>query len=593
LTKAPWDFGYMPVPTGLGDDDGEGRDVVVALSAHCESAAILRAVEHLGSGISPQPLFSRPPIFWWRIRSSGGLKRAEIADKLSQTGIEVRYVASALRPSLFVPPRFRYAHDLRCKAARWPIRRGTTVLDPDSPGRWFLRSETGIAVDRTHFGAGSGTRLAVIDDDAAGISDLDLDAEVLINLEEAPRNTLHGAVMVALAVGTRYSDSDKRFQGVAPWSSPRLYCTPKPGEDVVSLALAIVRAVDDGADVIVCANYIEGTTSPMLDDALEFAIAFGRKGRGTAVIFPVGRETSSPENSAHASLSLAFSDPASDPRAFAIGPSGKDGGWFLWRDRKGRLRPFANRGPAVRWLAPGDDLAFPFDTSERLFHSESSGASAIAAGALLLLLGANPTLRLAEVDAIVTRTASAVLPFQAAPGPLADRHDVDPFGSDRDGHDAKHGYGRLHASRACLTGVDPLSAALVAIGQDDAAMRFVELRAADPLIRSAYSKAFALWMARALVADAALLHASKALARHLRAVANHPDRQRAHMAGSVVRQIVLVLRSARGSRMVPTCSKRVSEELDKLAHKLEAMLTGKVSDSAFYGALAPLWQTPS
>src|SRR5262249_33308705 len=158
-----------------------------------------------------------------------------------------------------------------------------------------------------------------------------------------------------------------------------------------------------GADVIMCASYIEGTTSPMLDDALEFAARLGRRGRGAAVVFPVGRETSSPATSSHASLSLALGDPASDPRVFAIGPSGKEGGWFFWRDRKGRLRPFANRGPAVRWLAPGDDLTFPFLQDERLFHSESSGASAIAAGVILLVMESNPALRLTEVDAILTR----------------------------------------------------------------------------------------------------------------------------------------------------------------------------------------------
>jgi hypothetical protein len=438
--------------------------------------------------------------------------------------------------------------------------------------------------------------LAVIDDEAAGAEALELDRELLVNINEAPRNNLHGATMVALAVGTSpHGARGEVFQGVAPLASPRLYCIPKPGEDVLSLPLAIVRAAFDGADVIVCAAYIERTTSPMLDDALEFAVRLGRKGRGAAVVFPVGRETSSPETSSHASLSLELGDPASDPRVFAIGPSGKEGAWFFWQDRKGRLRPFANRGPAVRWLAPGDDLAFPFQrTRERLFHSESSGASAIASGAVLLVMEANPTLNLPEIDAILTRTASPIPAGVWPPGTLADRHDVDPIASDRDGHDAKHGYGRLHATRACLTAADPVAAALVAIGEDQAALSFVALRESNSPVRRAYSTRFARWLARALVNDATLLHGMKALVRHLRATSGRPERQRAHQRGSVFRQMLLVLRTAIQSPLSPTPAPRVADELRVLIERLEGLLASDaLPEEALFAALDELWLAAS
>ena len=80
----------------------------------------------------------------------------------------------------------------------------------------------------------------------------------------------------------------------------------------------------------------------------------------------------------------------------------------------------------MRWLAPGDDLAFPFKNTERLFHAESSGASAIAAGAVLLVLAANPGLNLTEVDAILTRTASPIAEAALPSAPLADVRDIDP-----------------------------------------------------------------------------------------------------------------------------------------------------------------------
>src|SRR6185295_3517776 len=117
--------------------------------------------------------------------------------------------------------------------------------------------------------------------------------------------------------------------------------------------------------VIACATYIDGLMSPLLDDALEVAVRLGRGGLGTAVIFPTGREMSSPEGSRHSSLSLGLGEPASDPRALCVGPSARDGGWFLWRDHRGKFRPFANRGPSVRWLAPGDDMALPFAVDDR------------------------------------------------------------------------------------------------------------------------------------------------------------------------------------------------------------------------------------
>jgi hypothetical protein len=595
VTKPPWDFGYMPAAPWPGDDDGTGCNLIIALTAPRSSRDILRALEPLTPGLSVELLVARPPIFWWRLRAHDGVRRAAVFQRLQAAGIEPRYVASALRPSLVVPPRLRFEKDWRCSADSWSIRRGTPKPDPDSPGRWFLRAASGVAVDRNHLGAGSGTRLAVIDDEAGGVEGVTLDQEQLVNLAEPPRSNFHGTTMVALAVGTTPTVSCREpFQGVAPSASPRLYCIPKPIDDVASLPLAIVRAAAEGADVIMCASYIEGTTSPMLDDALEFAIRLGRKGRGAAVVFPVGRETSSPPTSSHASLSLSLGDPASDPRVFAIGPSGKEGGWFFWRDRKGRLRPFANRGPAVRWLAPGDDLTFPFLQNERLFHSESSGASAIAAGVVLLVMEANPTLTLTEVDAILTRTASPVAADVWPSGPLADRRDVDPIANDRDGHDAKHGYGRLHATRACLAASDPVCAALIAMGEDQAASSYDAMRNQNDLIRSAYSRAFGRWMVRAVVADASLLHGVKALVRHVRAASGRPERQLAHRSGSLVRQVVLVLRSAIESPSAPKPTRRVRNELRIIVGRLEALLENETSrEDTLFTALAPLWDRAS
>lgn len=471
-----------------------------------------------------------------------------------------------------------------------------------TPGRWFLRAEDGgVGVDRRRFGGGAGTRLAVIDDDAWASDALGLEREVLVMLDQPPRNQAHGALMVAWAVGARR----RGFRGVAPDASPRLYLIPKPGSCVLALPVAIVRAVSDGADVVVCAAYVEGSTTPMLDDALEFAVRFGRRGRGCPVVFPTGREASSPRESLHASFSLGFGEPASDPRVFCVAPGARGEGWFLWRDRRGRSRPFANRGPAVRWLAPGDDLSCPVPpasgvdpVSERLSHAESSGASALAAGVLLLVLSRNPELHVPELDALVRSTLSPVPP-EAPPSaaPLADPWDLLPIARDRDGHNAKHGYGRLDAGRACLAAGDPLALALVLIGEDDAARAWSDAREGDPLARGLYSRHLARWAVRALLADPCLCHGVCALARHARLIAGSERRRRAHGAGAVARQIAILVRSLATSRGAPRASPRVRRELDALLDRLERACAdaGRIDaiESVFAALCARIFARPA
>jgi hypothetical protein len=335
---------------------------------------------------------------------------------------------------------------------------------------------------------------------------------------------------------------------------------PKPGVDAVSLPLAIARAVFDGADVVVCATYVEGTTSPLFDDALDVAAHLGRGGRGSVVVLPTGRETASPGGSVHASLSLEFGDPASDPRVHCIAPGGRLGGWFLWESPRGKVRPFANRGPAVRWLAPGDDLAYPFSSRDRLFHAESSGASAVAAGVMLLLLANNPELRLHEVHAILERTVDAPKPQAALEAALADSAEVLPLGSDRDGHNAKCGYGRLNATRACAAAADPVALGLATMGEDDLAVAW-RLSPLRP-----YSERFARWAARALLSRGDVEHAVRALLRHLRLVSVDPPRAKAHAPGALVRHMTLVARDL--LRMDPP--EGVLEELQGFSQRLQS-----------------------
>ncbi len=543
---------------------------ILATEGPVDPVLIADLLGQLASDLRVEPVLDWHPLYWTRIRTGADIERSRCEQVLRAGGVAVRYLASVQVGSQTLPPALDLNGCLPTGAFHWRPHRPSILSEESSAGRWFVERD-GVEVQRPACGTGAGSRLAVIDNDAGEVGRLDLDDHIPVGVEHVPAGSSHAAQLVAWAVravAVAGQSSGRGFVGIAPDASPRMYSIPKPGNDVLSFPLAIVRAVADGADVIVCATYVDGQWSPMLDDALEIAARLGRGGRGTAVVLPCSRETSSPEGSVHSSLSLAAGDPASDPRVFCVAPSGRDGGWFLWRDRRGRLHPFANRGPALRWLAPGDDVALPFRSPEVLAHAESSGASAMAAGVLLLVLGRNPELTLPELEDAVTRTVREVEPESSADrGGLADPHDILPTGRDRDGHNAKHGYGLLHASRACLLVSDPIAFALVSIGEDQAALRWMETRSEQPWLASLYSSELGRWAARALLADARLRHAICALARLLRLLSVRPERRRAQVGGALLRLAIMLLRDLPRCRQAPAPETVVQREVLALASR--------------------------
>jgi hypothetical protein len=564
LTRPDWDFGYEPSTVGYQSGQAEASlDVVVATSAPLDEAALHRGLDGWGADLQIEILVARAPLFWARVRASEPLAGEALGEKLARAGVDVRYVTSARTGSMAVAPSLDLSTAPPVQPSGWRVQSPRPVPAASSyEGQWFLGdSGGGVRVDRRICGTGAGTRLAVIDDDAADLDQVDLDHQVMVGTARPSSSSGHGALMVAWAASARRPDGT-RFLGVAPDASCRAYVIPKPGVDAVSLPLAIARAVFDGADVVVCATYVEGMTGPLFDDALDVAAHLGRGGRGAVVVLPTGRDTSSPGGSVHASFSLDFGDPASDPRVHCIAPGGRLGGWFLYQSTRDQtVRPFANRGPAVRWLAPGDDLAYPFSSRDRLFHGESSCASAVAAGVMLLLLANNPELELHEVHAILERTVDAPEPQTALEATLADRADVLPPGSDRDGHNAKCGYGRLNATRACVVAADPVAMGLVAMGEDDLAIAW-RLSPLRP-----YSECFARWAAQAILSRRDMEHALRALLRHIRLVSADAKRSKAHAQGALARQMSLFVREL--ARIQPPPAP-VLEELGALGERLRS-----------------------
>jgi len=536
----PWDFEYRAL--GRYGDPAPGNHFVVATRDSTDPEVLARALRRVDPGVRLESVLVRAPLFWYRVQTESLRVAPDLGDALGAAGCHVRYVTSTEQGSMSLGARLDVSLAPVATPRDWHVREPSAVHDVPGSDRWFLDEHGGVGAKRAVCGTGAGTRLAVIDDVAGDVDALELDAEVCIGQASAPKGSSHGAMMVAWSVGTRGRPSDDvaPFRGVAPDASPRLYLIPKPAGDVLSLPLAIVRAVDDGADVVVCATYVETTTSPLLDDALEVAVRLGREGRGALVVFPTGREVSSPNGSVHASLTLELGDPASDPRVLCVAPSSRNGGWFLWTDKNGLARPFANRGPSVRVAAPGDDMAYPFAKRPRLGHAESSGASAIAAGVALLVLATNPDLRVDDLVSVLTRSARRPEP-EVSDAPFADVADVLPLAGDADGHDAKCGYGRVSALAACLSVADPVASTLASLGEELAAERYLELRAEPGPVRSAYSPTWARWAARALRRDELAAQAAATLARHLRLIAGSEGRLRAHASGAMIRALVFVL----------------------------------------------------
>lgn len=560
MIRPSWDFDYRPINAAVPQQDPELEDWILASEGPIDPAELSQLFGHRSPELRVDPVLDWHPLYWTRIRTGQGLPRAWCERVLRTSRVQVRYLCSTRAGSQRLPPTLELSGCLPMRARHWRVRSRTPVDEATTAGRWFVGPH-GVEVDRQACGTAAGTRLAVIDNDAGEVDRLDLDNHFLVGIEQVSYGSSHAASLIAWAVSAR-DDGGRRFVGIAPDASPRLYSIAKPGEDVLSFPLAIVRAVSDGADVVVCATNVDGQWSPMLDDALEVACRLGRGGKGTAVVLPCGRETSSPEGSVHSSLSLGAGDPASDPRVFCVAPSGRDGGWFLWRDRRGRLHPFANRGPALRWLAPGDDVALPFGSSGALAHAESSGASAMAAGVLLLVLGRNPALTLPEIEDAVTRTVREVEPQPVdARSEVADPADILPLGRDRDGHNAKHGYGRLQASRACLAVSDPVGSILVSMGEERAALRWAKVRDGHTDSRPS-ARDLCTWAARVALADAGFRHSVATLLRHLRLLALQPERLRDQSPGALLRCVAMLLRDLPRSRHAPATEEAVRSELE-------------------------------
>jgi hypothetical protein len=209
---------------------------------------------------------------------------------------------------------------------------------------------------------------------------------------------------------------------------------------------------------------------------------------------------------------------------------------------------------------------------ERMVHAESSGAATVAAGVALLVLGTNPDLTVDVLATLLNRTARRL---DAAgqwhePG-LADRRDLLPLAVDPDGHNAKHGYGRLNATLACASAFDPVAAALIDIGEVDLAMVVAKAprrRELEHLSR---------WLCTEMPRQESLRHGLAAVVRAIRLWLARPERFAHQPSGALLRQLVGVLRCLPR----PPVGAPAISELNWLEELLRAKLQDTPAAAAF------------
>jgi len=202
LTHPDWKFDYRPIANGGGDDGSPESDLVIATRDDIDPGTVAELLSSAVGSAEVTPLFSAHPIFWTRVKSSERLDRWRLAQALTQSGVDVRYVVSARRGSQRLAPRLETESARPRRGHDWTTRSPTSRNEPPTRWRWFLRSE-GVNVTRSVCGSGAGTRLAVVDNDGRQVDQVGVDAEVLVNCDSIPRAGAHAGLLLGWAVGAR------------------------------------------------------------------------------------------------------------------------------------------------------------------------------------------------------------------------------------------------------------------------------------------------------------------------------------------------------------------------------------------------------
>lgn len=270
-------------------------------------------------------------------------------------------------------------------AAATTRMRSFGAIDPDPlfPSQWNMPM-LGLP-DAWSSSLGAGVVVAVIDTgvdathpDLAGrvLAEIDL----LPDVTPAPEQNAHGTRVASLiAAGL----DGVGMTGVAPQAGilPVSALDPAGFGDSSTVARAIIAATDAGARVI---NLSLGgpDPDPVLDKACSYAFAHG------AVVVAAGGNSYASGN--------RVQYPAASPHVLGVAST----------DRRGNPSAFSNTGPHIDLAAPGEGILAAIPGAGYDKESGTSFSAPHVAGALALVLAANPRLSAAEASSVVRSTAA-------------------------------------------------------------------------------------------------------------------------------------------------------------------------------------------
>ena len=246
-------------------------------------------------------------------------------------------------------------------------------------------------------------------------------------------NGNHGNECAGIIVAEQ--DNEKGISGIAPKSKVMSIAfgeTEEADLEVLSswIADGFIEACDNGADVISCSWSFNGWGT-IVDDAIEYALDFGRNGKGCIVVFAAGNDYNGGDyyydyyDNEYYCDDPTLGDPIdypanSNPRILIVGgitPSGR-------RTTKGTLEDgyvvtwSSNYGEELDVVAPSVLIyttRYPSAQggSTSLYNGGFGGTSAAcphAAGVAALILSVHPDLTADQVVSIIEYTAKKVNP---------------------------------------------------------------------------------------------------------------------------------------------------------------------------------------
>ena len=198
------------------------------------------------------------------------------------------------------------------------------------------------------------------------------------------KNSYHGTHVAGIASATK--NNGIFIAGVAPESKIMSICIDL-GQTVTSghISDGIYKAVDNGAAILNCSW--GGGSGEKITDAIDYAIDYGRNGKGCIVVKSSGNNNG------------AITFPGNHrPEILVVGAI----------DKQGLRAEFSNCGSALDIVAPGVNIYSTLLNNNVDYKSGTSMAAPHVAGVAALILELNPDLTGQQVRDIIERSTTKV-----------------------------------------------------------------------------------------------------------------------------------------------------------------------------------------